>query len=209
MHRNGDQTMSRQKRVGATARAETTARLIDAAAAEFSEHGYVGATVARIAARADVTVQTLYLAVGSKRALLRHCLSAALSADPQYPDQLVNRVDGLVGTELSDEIAVIVSEIADRAGYVWKVYRDAAATDLDIAADWYELQMLRKETLRRLLAAFPDGHRRRSENWGRVVDTVWILTSPDTYDLLVTRSGYSAGDYRDWLAGNLAAAVIT
>lgn len=207
MQRRREDSISRQKRVGAIARAETNARLVEAAGAEFAQRGYVGATVARIAAGAGVTVQTLYLAAGSKRALLRQCLGAALSADPGYPDELIDRVDGLDLEQLLDEIATIVSEIADRAGYLWRVYRDAAATDPDIAADWNDLQMMRKETIRRLLHASPDVHRRPESERDTIVDTAWILSSPDTYDLLVTRSGYGLEDFRKWLRDNLIATV--
>lgn len=66
---------SRQQVVGAASRRETKQRLLDAAVSEFESHGYTATPVSRIAATAGVTVQTLYLAWGSKRALLRAYLS--------------------------------------------------------------------------------------------------------------------------------------
>lgn len=70
---------------GSASRVETRRRLLEAAGHEFAEGGYAAATVTRIAARAGVTVQTLYLAWGSKRALLRAYMEAALLGKPKRP----------------------------------------------------------------------------------------------------------------------------
>ena len=70
---------SRQKRVGDALRQDTRNRLLQAAGEEFPVHGYAGTTVTRLAAAAGVSVQTLYLAWGSKRALLRGYMENALS----------------------------------------------------------------------------------------------------------------------------------
>ena len=62
---------SRQKRVGEALRDGTRRRILAAAGEEFAAQGYRAATVAKLAAAAGVSVQTLYLTWGSKRALLR------------------------------------------------------------------------------------------------------------------------------------------
>ncbi len=71
--------LSRQKRVGDALRQDTRNRLLQAAEEEFSVSGYAGTTVTRLAAAAGVSVQTLYLAWGSKRALLRGYMENALT----------------------------------------------------------------------------------------------------------------------------------
>src|SRR6202012_3498689 len=76
---------TRHQEAAAASRAETRRRLLRAAEEEFTERGYSAATVARIAARAGVTVQTLYLAWGSKRALLRAYMEAALAGNEDIP----------------------------------------------------------------------------------------------------------------------------
>ena len=70
---------SRQKRVGQAVRERSRLRLVVAAGEVFAEHGYTGATVQAIAARAGVSVQTLYTAWGSKRALLRAYLELTMT----------------------------------------------------------------------------------------------------------------------------------
>src|ERR1700748_2597843 len=103
---------TRHQEAAAASRAATRRRLLRAAEEEFTERGYAAATVAKIAARAGVTVQTLYLAWGSKRALLRAYIEAALAgddetSDPQSrPDMIADVLDGTL-----DDPAAIVRQI--------------------------------------------------------------------------------------------------
>jgi hypothetical protein len=39
----------------------------------------------------------------------------------------------------------------------------------------------------------------------RLIDAVWTLNSPDCYDRLVRRRGWSSAEYETWLAGQLGA----
>src|SRR6476620_9319750 len=73
--------MTRQREAGAASRAETQ-RLVVAAGELFAELGYAGSTVTAIADRAGVSLQTLYLAWGSKRQLLRAFMEQGLSGSP-------------------------------------------------------------------------------------------------------------------------------
>ena len=73
---------TRQREAGAASRAETRRQLIAAARELFSEQGYSATTVTKIARLAGVSLQTLYLACGSKRELLQVVLSEALSGTP-------------------------------------------------------------------------------------------------------------------------------
>src|ERR1700753_1306957 len=86
---------SRQKRVGEVLRQDTRNRLLQAAGEEFPVRGYAGTTVTRLAAAAGVSVQTLYLAWGSKRALLRGYMENALSGDTGSPEDAARRFAGL------------------------------------------------------------------------------------------------------------------
>jgi hypothetical protein len=69
----------REREAGAASRAETRRRLVVAAGQLFAEQGYAATTVTGIARQAGVSLQTLYLACGSKRDLLRAVLGQALS----------------------------------------------------------------------------------------------------------------------------------
>src|ERR1700742_3534099 len=99
---------TRRQEAGAASRAETRRRLLRAAEEEFTERGYVAATVARIADRAGVTVQTLYLAWGSKRALLRAYMEAALAGDDEtsYPQGRPDMIAEVLDGALDDPAAI-------------------------------------------------------------------------------------------------------
>jgi AcrR family transcriptional regulator len=201
-------TESRQKRVGDALRRETRNRLLDAAQVEFGAHGYAGTTVARLATSAGVSVQTLYLAWGSKRELLRGYMEHALAGQSASPEDVAARFRGMPPRELLEELANVVTEVAERAALGWRLYRDAAAVDPGIAEDWNELQLLRRRLFARILAdvpatAFVHGLTREA-----AVDTAWTIASPDSYDLLVRRLGYDLDAFRSWMRHTLIRAVL-
>ncbi len=199
---------SRQKRVGDALRQDTRLRLLDAAAQEFPTHGYAATTVARLAAAAGVSVQSLYLAWGSKRALLRGYMEDALAGDAGSPADAAPRFDGLSPQERLVELANLVTEVADRAATGWRLYRDAAAVDTEIAADWDELQTLRHRTVTRALEPIPATALADGLTMARAVDTAWTIASPESYDLLVHRLGYQLEDFQTWMGRTLVAALL-
>jgi len=201
-------TVSRQQQVGAMARQETRRRLLIAAGEEFEAGGYQAATVSRIAERAGVTVQTLYLAWGNKRSLLRAYLESRLSGGGQGPDAVVKRFVGKSPREVVDELAALVGEIADRAAIGWKLYRDASVVDPEIAADWDELQSLRRRTIDKALRNIPTGALRAGMARRDAVDTAWAIVSPECYELLVTRRGYTLDQFQNWMRQTLRAALL-
>src|ERR1700722_7702568 len=79
----GPPRASRQREAGEVTRRETRRRLLAAARAEFAERGYAAATVARIAGRAGVSVQSLYNDWGNKRNLLEAVLQRAVTGDDE------------------------------------------------------------------------------------------------------------------------------
>jgi AcrR family transcriptional regulator len=216
-HRSAAPTArSRQKRVGDALRQDTRNRLLDAAVAEFAAHGYAGTTVTRLAAAAGVSVQTLYLAWGSKRALLRGYMDAALAGDADTPYQQA-RPD-LVATALDAarddphaivrQIGALYRQIAERAALGWKVYRDAAGGDPEIAADWYEFQALRHQTFTTLIGHLPTRSLRPGLSRAAATDTAWALASPDTYDMLVRVRGYTLDRYEKWVTTSLTTLLL-
>ena len=207
--------MTRQAEVGAAAREETKRLLLAAAAEEFTDRGYVGATVTRIAERAGVTVQTLYLAWGSKRALLRAYMEQALAGTSGLPpaDPLSDAVVAQMPpsnkprTVIAD-LAALHRRIGERAALGWQLYRDAAAADSDVAADWVDNQRLRRVTYGRLIARLPLEALRPGLTHESAADTAWALASPECWDLLIRRSGYTPEDYQAWVEDTLAAALL-
>jgi AcrR family transcriptional regulator len=204
----GSSRQSRQKRVGEILREDTRNRLLHAAEEEFPVHGYAGTTVTRLAATAGVSVQTLYLAWGSKRALLRGYMENALSGGAGSPEDAARRFAGLSPRERLAELADLVTEIAERAATGWSLYRDAAAVDPEIAADWNELQLLRHRLISRVLGDIPVSAITEGLTMKSAVDTAWTIASPESYDLLVHRLGYQLSEFHDWMKQNLITAIL-
>jgi len=199
---------SRQKTVGQALREDTRSRLLQAAAEEFPVHGYAGTTVTRLAATAGVSVQTLYLAWGSKRALLRGYMQNALSGGSGSPEDAARRFAGLSPRDRLAELAALVTEIAERAATGWSLYRDASAVDPEIAADWNELQLLRHQLISRILADIPASALTEGLTVQSAADTAWAIASPESYDLLVRRLGYQPGEFHDWMKQTLITAIL-
>ena len=199
---------SRQKRVGDALRQDTRRRLLDAAAQEFPVHGYAATTVARIAAAAGVSVQTLYLTWGSKRALLRGYMEEALAGGVGSPEDASRRFDDLSPRDRLVELANLITEVADRAATGWRLYRDAAAVDAEIAADWDELQTRRHGTIARAVEPIPTEALADGLTTAGAVDTAWTIASPESYDLLVHRLGYRLEEFQNWMGRTLIAALL-
>ncbi|QAY73039.1 TetR/AcrR family transcriptional regulator [Agromyces protaetiae] len=95
---------------------ERTKRLLlDAATAEFSEHGLAGARVDRIAASAGVNKERIYQYFGNKAALLRAVLETRLTS---LVDEVPMRLDA--GDPGADpEASVGADAVADYAGRLY------------------------------------------------------------------------------------------
>ena len=199
---------SRQKQVGDALRQDTRNRLLRAAADEFPAHGYAATTVTRLATTAGVSVQTLYLAWGSKRALLRAYMEDALAGGAGSPEDAGKRFTGLGPGERLVELASVVTEVAERAATGWRLYRDAAAIDPEIAADWDELQKLRHRSITRALQPIPVDALVDDLSMSQAVDTAWTIASPESYDLLVHRLGYQLDQFREWMERTLIRSIL-
>ena len=207
---------TRQREAGEATRRETRRRVLAAATVEFAERGYAGATVVRIADRADVAVPTLYSAWRSKRALLRGVMALAVTGNEAGFDDEMDRsnIVRVVEPPPPDGITFVsvmahgYRLLAERAAVGWATYRDGAAVDKGIADDWQHLQEQRRETFRQLLAKLPTHALRPGLTTEDAVDTAWAIASPETHELFVRRLGWSYDKYETWVATTLSAALI-
>src|SRR6266540_7187996 len=125
----------------------TRRRILDAARRLFVERGYVATTIEAIAAEAGVAVPTVYLAFGTKRALLVELLDIAAVGDEE-PVALLERpwVDEIRhDPDPESQLRRWVREgrhIAARVAALWEVARNAAPADPDIAAQVHRYKTL-------------------------------------------------------------------
>jgi AcrR family transcriptional regulator len=209
--------VSRQKEAGEATRRETRRRLLTAAKAEFAERGYAAATVIRIAERADVSVQTLYSNWGNKRNLLRAVMESSVTGDdlPLTPGEpppvfagILERADAADPGRVVAHLGHQYRLLAERAAVGWQTYRDGAAIDPDIAADWRHLNQMRRRAITALISQLPAAALRPGLTPAAAGDTAWVIASPETHDQLVRQAGYSYDQLEAWVRDTLGAALL-
>jgi AcrR family transcriptional regulator len=210
--------ISRQQEAGEVTRRETRRRLLAAARAEFADRGYAAATVARIADRAGVSVQTLYNDWGNKRSLLRAVMESAVTGDDdiameagQPPAVMTAALAPGEATDPRRLLAHLSHQyrlLAERAAIGWQTYRDAAATDAGIAADWQRMSQMRRQAFRVVFTRIPAAALRPGLTQEAAADTAWVIASPETHYQLVRQAGYSYQQLEDWVRSTVSAALL-
>ena len=191
-------------RAGKTQRGrQTRARIVAAAARLFGEHGYLDTTMAAIAADAGVAVQTLYLAFGSKVAILEAAHDVTVVGDDE-PVALLERSwvadlradpDGPRALELAIANTLRVIE---RVSPIYGVIQSAAA-DPEVAELLARTKTQRLATLRTLAemlaakAGFAAGL-----SADRAADILYAVVSDELYRVLVVERQWSAEDWKTW-----------
>jgi AcrR family transcriptional regulator len=192
----------------------TRQRIAEAAAAEFAGKGWAGTTIAAIAARAQVTPQAIHLAVGGKAAVLVRAVEVAVAGAAD--DELLARrpafepvyAPGVTARDRVTALAAAASDVYGRAGRLFLVLQDAAASDLAAAELASQASARRLADHRRLAGLLaPDA---TAEQLEMLTDTIWVLAGPGVYVDLVYRRNWPAERYASWLTGQLAyAAQVT
>jgi hypothetical protein len=71
-------------------------------------------------------------------------------------DRRCTRIRRVVESERTHaNLAALHRRIGERAALGWRLYRDAAVADADVAGDWLENQRLRRVTYGRLITRLP------------------------------------------------------
>jgi AcrR family transcriptional regulator len=195
---------------GRRARAAQVRREIIAAAHDlFVADGYAATTVARIAAAADVSSPTVFAGFGSKVGLLKACIDIAIAGDDQ-PVAVADRplaqwvYDIADPRQLLRRYAVMMGDLASRAGPIYDVMARAADAEPELAALLadFERQRLRAAAMVADAVAerggLPPG---RTRNEAR--DTVWLLNAPELYVTLTRKRHWSTRHYVSWAASSL------
>ena len=190
-----------------TEQAAATRRAVLQAAREvFAEAGYVRASIAAIAARAGVAVDTVYAAAGRKPALLRELVETALSgsdeAVPAEERDYVLRIRAAGSAREKVSIyAAAVAEIGIRMAPIHRALAEAAVADADCAALRREVSDRRAQNMRSFAADLrATGEVRPDLTDDEVADIVWSLNAAEYRALLVGERGWSDERLGAWLA---------
>lgn len=195
------------------AQAEETRRsILEAAHALFFAHGYGLTTVAAIASSASVSVETIYKAFGSKAGLARSLFDQALAGeDPVTTGEraaIVKRDEHDPHKRLH-AFGGFVSEVAPRVAPVMLLIRAAAETDPEAAALWQHINDERLAGMTRDAQQLADeGHLRDDITTRQAGDIFWACTSPELFELLVLKRGWTPGRYGQWVADIFTATLL-
>lgn len=186
--------------------AATRSAVLSAARELFAERGYAATSIAAIAARAGVAVDTVYAAAGRKPELLRELVETSLSGtDRAVPgpqrDYVVRMRAARSAREKLTIYAAAVADIGVRLAPIHRALAEAAVSDRDCAALRAEIDARRAANMRMLAADLrATGELRTDLRDDEVADIVWSMNAPEYRALLVSARGWSPERFREWLA---------
>lgn len=186
--------------------AGTRHRILHAARELFLADGYRSATIAGIAARASVNVDTVYELVGRKPMLLRELIEEAISGTDHPVAAEQRRYVQKIRAEPDPFKKLViyaraVRRIQERMAPLFMALRDAASTEPEAQQVWREISERRAANMRLLVKDIREsGGLRQELSVEAAADTIWVMNSSDVYVLLTVERGWSAQRFERWLA---------
>jgi AcrR family transcriptional regulator len=190
----------------------TKDRVLEAAYSLFAERGYAGTTIAAVAEQADVSPETIYLSVGSKRGLLEGVIELAIAGNDDaaaQEDDLSDEIEQLAGPRARLARMVQYScAILERTRPIHTVIRGAADKEA-FAADLASRLLLDRlaaqtERIGRYLA----DDLKTGLSVAEAGQRYCALVGPDLYYTLTVEFGWTADQHRDWLTDLLAMELL-
>ena len=187
-------------------------RLLDVAQRAFLKQGYAATTIVEIASEAGVSVETVYKAFGGKTGLVRALYDRGLAGRELRPAP--ERSDAISASEANPSELVrkwgmLTAEIAPLVSPLLLLIRAAAAADPELLAllEQTDAQRLMRMTDNAAVLA-KRGFLRPGVSTKAARDVMWACTSPELYDLLVLRRGWTAEQFGELVGNTLAAALL-
>jgi AcrR family transcriptional regulator len=186
----------------------TRQRVIQAAAVEFSRNGYGGTSIARIAAAAGVSSETVRT-IGPKRVLLEEAAVLVTFGADAPPIDDIDDAGRRYGVDVDDPdrwvsaISELVARLNSDAAGLFRAWASAAADDPEVAVSWAAQQRTVRDGWRAIVV-WLDGKGWITSPADRedLATTVWLLTLADTYTRIAA-SGDDDVQYRRWLDASL------
>lgn len=194
--------------------ARTRRTIIGAATDEFRASGYHGATMAAIARRAHVAVQTVYFVFHTKPALLTAAIDLAVMGEenPLPPEltawwqEATTTPDGRHAVEL---FVANVAEILARAAVLDRVAVAAATTDPEISDLLAHHESLRTQAFRTYVDTIAArGLLRHRLDPAEATDVLLTLAGSDTYLNFTGARGWTLQRYVAWATDVLSALLL-
>lgn len=196
-----DRTSRRYHSPRRVEQAEATRQaIIHVARKLFAEHGYQATTLQVIAREAEVSVPTIYVVFGSKAAILSALVKSA-GADEDIR-ALAREAFAEPDPRLQLRLAArVMRSIQEREGDILDLLWQAGGGDPDLAAVWRQSHRQQLSRLGELIGVLAQKHALKPDlSVETATDTLWSLSSPEIYRLLVRERGWTPSRYEEWLA---------
>jgi AcrR family transcriptional regulator len=174
--------------------AERTRRaVLRAARSLFTRRGYADTSVAEVARRAQVSVDTVYASVGRKPQLLLAVVDMALAGgDEPVPAEERGYVRAIRAAATAEEkisiYAHALGEVLPRTAPLLEALREAARTDPGCAAVWTQVNDRRAANMLLFARDLRETGRLREDLTDQqVADVVWSTNAVEFYALLAGR----------------------
>jgi AcrR family transcriptional regulator len=175
--------------------------------------GFAGTTIARIAQDAGVSEEMVYKSFGNKIALVRAIRDRALvGAGPVHAE---HRSDKMQASEDDPQViirgwSVLAMEVMPRVAPVLLLVREAAVSDRELARLQEEMDAARLTRMTHNARTLLKGHHLRpGMTLDAATDVLWAYSSPELYELLVLRRGWSLERYGRFIAEAMIAALLS
>ncbi len=187
--------------------AEATKREVARVArALFAERGYVSTTISAISAEAEIPVQTIYSAFGTKSKILTKISELWMSET-----QTASRADAYLHEPDPARQLTMLAELNRHQMQVGSdivaIYQQAAATDPQMAEQMRNALAAREREIRKLMEALAP-RLRPDLTVDSALDVTLALTLSELFDLLVVERGWSHDRYESWLATSLISQLL-
>ena len=193
-------------RAGRTARGlATRARIVEVAGARFVVDGYLSTTVADIARDAGMSAQAVYLAFGSKSAVLAAAYETAAADDEEsessvtygrWRDEFARVPDGSRALDLAVDR---VSDLVERTGPIVEVCH-AVAADPEVAKLLESLTRQRMSLWQELASQLAEKQGfRRGLTVERARDSLYTVVGHEPWRALTRECGWTTQEWRDFI----------
>lgn len=183
-------------------------RILDAAASLFARSGIDRVTIAQIAARAKVSVPTVYALFKSKEGILHAILESALFG-PAFQAARA-RLEGVTDpVVLIERSAAVARAIYESESTALGLMRGASAFSPALRKAEQAFEDLRYSMQEaRVQLLFDEGKARPGLGLDEARRILWMYTGRDIYRMLVQEGGWSPDEYEAWLARTLVTSLV-
>jgi AcrR family transcriptional regulator len=176
------------------------------------ERGYAATSIASVAEEAGVSVQTIYKVFGGKSGLVQAIYERGLLG--RGPDPAFDRSDAMRAREsdprtIMRKWGVLTAEVASVVTPIRVLMRAAAVSAPEMAALVKETETSRLERARHHARFLQErGYLREGVTLREATDVLWVCTSVEFFDLLVTQRGWTLSRFGRFVSDFMSASLL-